>query len=144
MLSVNLKDKIPAHDRSMVIYSFPCCCSEEYVGRTTRRLSERIKEHHPAWLQTGVIKSVRSSIVDHLVQTNHQTDRNKAFQIVYSVPNRNPNGVKKQLLAIAGSIAIRLGNPSLCAQKQCVRALNLPWPKFTPSLPTQMHWDAMT
>ena len=144
MLSVNLKDKIPAHDRSMVIYSFSCCCSEEYVGRTTRRLSERIKEHHPAWLQTGVKKSVRSSIVDHLVQTNHLTDRNKAFKIVYSVPNRNPNGVKKQLLAIAESIAIRLRNPRLCAQKQYVRALNLPWPKFTPSLPTQRHGEALT
>ena len=38
----------------------------------SRNLSKRITENHPAWLGKGVLKSIRSSIVEHLVDTEHQ------------------------------------------------------------------------
>ena len=66
LFSLNLKDKVPSPDQSMVVYSFSCCCAAEYIGRTTRRLSQRIREYHPAWLRTGGNKSITSSVVAHL------------------------------------------------------------------------------
>ena len=83
LFSLNLKDKVPSHDQSMVVYSFSCCCAAEYIGRTTRRLSQRIREHHPAWLRTGGNKSITSSVVAHLANTNHIVEPTKAFRVIY-------------------------------------------------------------
>ena len=38
---------LPANQRSMVIYEYVCHCDSRYVGRTTQRLQERIKQHVP-------------------------------------------------------------------------------------------------
>ena len=41
------KDVLPANQRSMVIYEYECHCDSRYVGRTTQRLQECIKQHVP-------------------------------------------------------------------------------------------------
>lgn len=52
----------------MCIYQFTCSCGAGYIGRTKRALSKRISEHHhPTWLCKGLQKSVKSSILEHLV-----------------------------------------------------------------------------
>ena len=127
LLSMNLKDKLPVHDQSMLVYSFSCCCAAEYVGKTTRCLSKRVREHVPAWINSGAIKTIRSAVLGHLVDTNHQIKPNEAFKIVYKVPIHHPPAVRKRMLATAESIAIRLRNPVLCSQKQFVQTLQLPW-----------------
>lgn len=141
LISLDLKDKVSVHDQSMVVYSFSCCCAAEYIGRTTRCLSQRIKEHHPAWLNTGSTKSIRSSVVAHLVDTNHRVDTTKAFNIVYRVPPNQPRAVRERILSIAESIAIRLRNPVLCAQKQFTHTLKLSWPRVTAIHPTSSNFS---
>ena len=47
MLPAAKKDVLPANQRSMVIYEYVCHCDGRYVGRTTQRLQERIKQHVP-------------------------------------------------------------------------------------------------
>ena len=47
MLPAARKDVLPANQRSMVIYAHVCHCDSRYVGRTTQRLQERIKQHVP-------------------------------------------------------------------------------------------------
>ena len=47
MLPAAKKDVLPANQRSMVIYEYMCHCDSWYVGRTTQRLQERIKQHVP-------------------------------------------------------------------------------------------------
>ena len=47
MLPAAKKDVLPANQRSMVIYEHECHCDSRYVGRTTQRLQERIKQHVP-------------------------------------------------------------------------------------------------
>ena len=64
----------------MCIYRFDCSCGASYLGRKARNLSKRMAEHHPAWLGKGVVKSIRSSIVEHLVDTGHQ--------VIYKMPFR--------------------------------------------------------
>ena len=39
------KDVLPSHHHSNVIYQFLCHCDSRYVGRTSQRLEERIKQH---------------------------------------------------------------------------------------------------
>ena len=52
LLSATNKDVLPALQKSNVIYQFSCHCDSRYVGRTSQRLQERIKQHVP--------KSIRS------------------------------------------------------------------------------------
>ena len=42
------KDCVPTNQKSYVIYEFPCQCDSGYVGRTTQRLGDRIKQHVPS------------------------------------------------------------------------------------------------
>ena len=41
------KDVLPSHYHSNVIYQFVCHCDSRYVGHTSQRLEEQIKQHVP-------------------------------------------------------------------------------------------------
>ena len=86
MLRFNLKDKLPLLTTSMCIYQFTCSCEVRYIGCTTRQLHKRIKEHHPVRLTRGTISTIRSSILKHLVDSNHRIDIERAFHILYTTP----------------------------------------------------------
>ena len=47
MLSTSKKDVLPAEDVSNVVYLFNCVCGHSYVGRTTQRLGDRVRQHVP-------------------------------------------------------------------------------------------------
>jgi hypothetical protein len=129
MLISALKDKLPSSTSSFVLYRYFCSqCSLSYIGRTTRRLSERIKEHCPSWLGKGITRKINSSVLAHLVDTNHPVDRDMDFSIIYRAPFSHSRPLRQRSLNIAESVAIRLHNPPLCVQKQLVHTLLLPWP----------------
>ena len=73
------KDLISYKHKSCVVYTYECCCSNSYIGQTSRHLETRIKEHVPKCVKDNVkyqpkkmsnasnaIK--RSSISEHLVK----------------------------------------------------------------------------
>ena len=105
------------------------------VGRTTRRLSDRIREHCPASLARGSSTSSSSSIALHIAETVRVTNGTQAFKIVDFVPRNRSQPIRFRLLSIAEAIAIRLLNPELCIQKKYVRSLNLCWPSVNPPPP---------
>ncbi len=39
---------IPITTESSIVYSIPCSCGKVYIGETTRRLEQRVKEHQDA------------------------------------------------------------------------------------------------
>ena len=41
------KDVVPTKQQSMVVYQYVCRCDCWYVGRTSQRLQDRIKQHIP-------------------------------------------------------------------------------------------------
>ncbi|CAH8544682.1 unnamed protein product [Dicrocoelium dendriticum] len=129
MVRLNSRDKRPVHTNSMCIYSFSCSCGAEYIGRTTRRLSERMKEHHPVGLTNRSGSTANSSIAAHLADTGHVTKFNDSFKLIYQAPKHRSNCVRKRLLEAAEAIAIRLYEPELCVQKKLTKGLELPWPK---------------
>ena len=50
----SVKDKVMPRTRNNIIYQYNCVCSATYVGRTTRRLYQRVREHVPGkhgWAQ---------------------------------------------------------------------------------------------
>ena len=47
LLPATKKDVLPSHHHSNVIYEFVCHSDSRYVGRTSQRLEERIKQHLP-------------------------------------------------------------------------------------------------
>lgn len=44
---LELKNKLPSSTTSFRVYSVTCSCRTRYTGRTTRRSSDRLSEHHP-------------------------------------------------------------------------------------------------
>ena len=61
-----LKSKIPILSQSNIVYKINCKdCSEFYIGKTYRRLSQRIKEHNT---------SESSALSKHAVLSNHTID----------------------------------------------------------------------
>ena len=123
------KDKLPNCATSMCIYKFSCSCGESYIGRTTRQLNKRVTEHLPSWFGKGETKSIRSSILSHLIDSGHQVNRNSAFKVIYRIPSNLSKGIGTRLLNIAEAMGIRENNPSLCIQKKFVLPLSLPWPR---------------
>ena len=122
------KDIVPGSAASFCVYSFTCSCGAGYIGRTTRRLSDRVREHHPVWINNTTKKTANSSILAHLLDTGHRVNVTEAFKPIYKVSGNFPRTTKFRILATAEAIAINRLNPPLCAQKQHVRTLQLAWP----------------
>ena len=51
MLPVPRKDVLPTTQKSSVIYEYKCHCDSWYVGRTSQRLQDRIKQHVSQWFR---------------------------------------------------------------------------------------------
>ncbi|CAH8586727.1 unnamed protein product [Schistosoma guineensis] len=123
----NLKDELSHLTNSMCIYQFTCSCGARYIGRSMRTLSKRIQEHCPAWLRRGGNGSIRSSIIEHLVNTGHSIKTDSAFKVIYKVSRSLPKTIRLHLRCIAEAIAIHFEKPELCVQKRLVQPLLLPW-----------------
>ena len=57
MFNTNRKDVLPAEKICNIIYFFTCNCDHRYVGKTTQRLEERVKQHVPGDLVQQVTQS---------------------------------------------------------------------------------------
>ena len=136
MLPSAKKDSVPTTQKSCVVYEFSCRCEARYVGRTTQRLADRIKQHVPTSIRTkntttreqpprtcknsnSKMKS-ESAIGQHLL-TNPEcaktyTDDN--FRIIGQARSSFHLGVLE-------SVYIKTQNPVLCKQKEFVFSLGL-------------------
>ena len=129
MNGTQTEDKLDSFPTSMCIYQFNCICGDSYIGRTTRQLSQCITEHHTSWqFVKGQTKTIRRSVLSHLVDSGHRVERTKAFKVIHRIPPNLLNGLRVRLLHIAESIGIRTTKPRLCIRKKFVQPLSLPWP----------------
>ena len=140
MLPVAKKDVLPANQRSMVIYEYVCHCDSRYVGRTTQRLQERIKQHVPKAIRQKTSQPTRtqpnrkckaksktqfepesdSAIGQHLLESN-QCARNYSdsqFKILTTARSQFH-------LSLLEAVYISRIKPDLCRQKQFVFTLQL-------------------
>ena len=137
MLPVARKDALPTTLKSFVIYEYSCHCDSRYVGRTSQRLQDRVKQHVPKWLQQQAKLPTRSqpgqssklkrnnldydsAIVQHLFD-NEQCAANcndKRFKI-FSVARNS------FYLCLLEATSIKTRHPVLCKQKEFVYTLKL-------------------
>ena len=102
------KDVLSAENVSNVIYLFTCECGHKYVGRTSQRLGDRIKQHVPRGLvrraqieQPGENRSVasraqsRTSIADQ--QLPRPAGPSPALEVVSPDISRLPQTAWEQL-----------------------------------------------
>ena len=108
--------------KSSVIYEFTCQCDSGYVGRTTQRLGDRIKQHVPSNIRNKTGKTSDSAIGQHLLDNPDcaKLYNDDMFQII----GRARSSFH---LAFLESIYIQTKKPSLCRQKEFVFSLGLQW-----------------
>ncbi len=63
-----VKDTITINTESSIMYSIPCSCGKVYIGETTRRLEQKVKENQDA-CKRGDEKA--SAIAEHAWQQHH-------------------------------------------------------------------------
>jgi len=61
LLPATKRDVLPSHHQNNVIYQFLCHCDSRYVGRTSQRLEEKIKQH--------IAKSITNPPTPHIRQS---------------------------------------------------------------------------
>ena len=76
------KDKLSHLTTFLCIYQFTCSCGAKYIGHTLRQLSERVTEHYFPWFIKGERKTIRSSILEHLVDSEHKISPDSAFRVI--------------------------------------------------------------
>ena len=141
LLSATNKDVLPALQKSNVIYQFSCHCDSRFVGRTSLRLQDRIKQHVPksicscsssqkrllptCWCKSSAQTNTQSLVSDsaiglHLLQnptcTQHYDD--SRFSIL-------AQGHSPFHLSALEATFIKTSNPALCRQKEFVYSLKI-------------------
>ena len=125
-----IKAQLPVSTTSHCLHKFQCSCSCTYLGRTDRKLADRMNEHIPKWVRACVATQTHndngssrvpaSSIAKHLIETGHQVNLTNAFSVVLRCS-------KAKLLKFAEAVAINREQPCLCVHKRTLVDLRLPW-----------------
>ena len=109
----------------MVVYQYMCSCKLTYVGKTSQKFTERMKQHVPDKLIDGDPTHTKSesAITRHLKDSaecvpNDRADAESRFSIVSSARS-------KCHLHVLEAVYIRSLAPPLCVQKEFVRVLQL-------------------
>ena len=137
MLPVARKDVLPAIQKSFVIYEYKCHCDSRYVGRTSQRLQDRIKQHVPQWLRQQLTRPRRSQPHRSCKRTDTKPDCDFAISQHLLDNDRcalNYDDKRFSILAAARSsfhlnlleaTYIKTRRPVLCRQKELVYTLKL-------------------
>ena len=108
-------DVLPTTSKSNLIYEFTCCCGQAYVGKTTNILAKILTD--PPVLKKN---KADSAITRHFKQSTVclQPNVTKQFKILAQTSHQRH-------LDILEAIFIKNKKPTLCNQKEHVRALSL-------------------
>ena len=79
MLPVARKDVLPTIQKSFAIYEYRCHCDSRYVGRTSQRLQDCIKQHVPQWLRQQLTRPRRSQPHRSCKRTDTKPDCDSAI-----------------------------------------------------------------
>ena len=137
MLPVARKDVLPTTQKSSVIYKYKCHCDSRYVGRTSQRLQDCIKQHVPQWLRQQLTRPHRSQPHRSYKQKDTKPDCNSAIGqhlLVNDQCTLNYDDKRFSTLVTARrsfhlnlleAVYIETRRPALCRQKEFVYALKL-------------------
>ena len=136
MLPSAKKDSVPTTQKTCIVYEFSRRYEVRYVGRTTQRLADRIKQHIPTSIRTknatireqppSMSKNSNpkmksdSAIGQHLIKNPEcaKTYSDHIFQIIGQARSSFH-------LCVLESVYIKTQNPVLCKQKEFIFSLGL-------------------
>ena len=135
LLPATKKDVLPSHHRINVIYQFVCHCDSRYIGRTSKRLEERIKQHVPRSIANPPASHNRQSLSALARPTYaHNNFTNLPLFNNLTTPNTPFTKTTKNFLfslevaLLFTSLEvtfIKSLNPLLCKQKEFVYSLKI-------------------
>ena len=137
MLPVARKDVLCTTQKSSVIYDYKCHCDSQYVGRTSQRLQDRIKQHVPQWLRQQLTRPRRSQPYRSCEREDTKPDCDSAIGQHLLKNDQcalNYDDKRSSILVTARSsfhlnlfeaAYIKIQRPALCRHKEVVYALKL-------------------
>ena len=137
MLPVARKDALPTTQKSSAIYEYKCHCDSRYVGRTSQRLSNCIKQQVPQRLKQQLTRPRRSQ--PHRLCKRNDTKPDCDSAIGQNLLQNdqcalNYDNNRFSFLATAHSsfhlnlleaVYTKTQRPAVCRQKEFVYALKL-------------------
>ena len=126
-----MTDVLPTTLKSSVVYEYSCHCDSRYVGQTSQRLQDRIKQHVPKWLQQQVKRPTRSQPGRSCKLKCNNPDCDSAIRQQCAA---NYNDKRFKILAVAHNsfhlclleaTFIKTRHLVLCKQKEFVYTLKL-------------------
>ena len=136
MLPSAKKDSVPTTQKSCVVYEFSCRCEARYVGRTTQRLADRIKQHIP----TSIRKKNTTIREQPPRMCKNSNSKMKNDSAIGQTLIKNPECAKTYSdynfriigqarssfhLSALESVYIKTQNPVLCKQIEFIFSLGL-------------------
>ena len=137
LLPTSKKDVLPASQQSNIVYEFSCHCDSRYVGRTSQRLQDRIKQHVPKSVRTGQVSQDRKAFNRSCKLTNHEPIcdsaigqhllTNQSCALHYSDDRFSilSKGRSAFHLSALEATYIKVSRPILCRQKEFVYTLKI-------------------
>ena len=137
LLPTSKKDVLPASQQSNIIYEFSCHCDSRYVGRTSQRLQDRIKQHVPKSVRTGQVSQDRKAFNRSCKLTNHEpicdsaigqhllTNQSRALHYSDDRFSILSKGRSAFHLSALEATYIKVSRPILCRQKEFVYTLKI-------------------
>ena len=137
------KDVLPALQNRNVIYQFSCHCDSRYVGRTSQRLQDRIKQHVPKSICYGTSSpkrdlrfckckyssksttQIQSLTHDSAIALHHLRNPTYAQHYDDSTFSALAKGRSPFHLSALEATFIKTSNPILCRQKEFVYNLKI-------------------
>ena len=140
LLSATNKDVLPALQKSNVLYRFSCHCDSRYVGHTSQRLQDRIKQHVPKSIRSCSFKKrlLPARRCKSSTQTNTQSLASDLAIGLHVLQNPTcaqhyddsrfstlAQGRSPFHLSALEATFIKISNPALCRQKEFVYSLKI-------------------
>ena len=123
------KDVVPTKQQSMVVYQYVCRCDCRYVGRTSQRLQDRIKQHIPKAIRNQAQTSCDLSQSNHTCSSaiGQHLLNNKKCAAQYDDNQFSILAKGRTLfhLSTLEATFIKMLKPELCRQKEFVYTLKL-------------------
>ena len=148
------KDAVPSIQQSMVVYEYVCRCDCRYVGRTSLRFEERIKQHVSNFVRrkqqpTKILPERKCKI--RSIATHQQCGsaiglrlmQNPECALQYSNDQFSILAKARSMfhLSILEATYIKIRKPILCRQKEFVYSLQI---FFTNSDVAGQQWQRYT
>ena len=134
LLPAAKKDVLPALYQNNIVYQFLCHCDSRYVGRTSRRLQQRIKQHVAKTIlqkhisqNRSILASSYKSIKSFKAETSFSAIGQHRLQNPTCAREYNDNkfcilfhGCTSFHLSTLEATYIKTSKPNLCKQKEFV------------------------